>query len=196
MPAALLLLGALAALVPAIGADDLRLTTPRGDLVREADGLYLAVPGGRAWGITSGLLLLEQGHLRADGRGSSAVVERGRAGATSIAAEIEVRDPRVAHAFLRVAWYDRATGRPRQIAIQDSQLVRHGERARVAVRLLPPAGAVAYRIRVLARLIETASRSAPAGIVVRGLRVEGAGRERPRPTRLLIGTREDRQALR
>jgi len=51
-----------------------------------------------------------------------------------------------------VAWYDQATGRPRQFALTDARYVRAGETATLEVALDPPAGAVAYRVRVLARL--------------------------------------------
>ena len=76
----------------------------------------------------------------------------GRRGRTAVWAEIEVSDPEVREAFVRVAWYDRATGRPKQFALTDARYVRAGETATLELALDPPAGAVAYRLRVLARL--------------------------------------------
>ena len=61
-------------------------------------------------------------------------------------------DTEVREAFIRVAWYHEASGRPRQFALTDARYVRSGETATLEVALDPPAGAVAYRIRVLARL--------------------------------------------
>src|SRR5207253_409190 len=81
------------------------------------------VPGGRAWGIESGLV----------------PVPDGRAG---FRATLEVSDPLVREAFVRVAWYDRASGRPRQFALTDASFVRAGETATVEIALDPPAGAV------------------------------------------------------
>jgi hypothetical protein len=63
-----------------------------------------------------------------------------------------VRDPDVREAFVRIAWYDRAVGRPKQFSLSDARLVRAGETATLEVPLLPPDGAIAYRVRVLARL--------------------------------------------
>ena len=91
------------------------------------------MPGGRAWGIESALIPVP------DQR-------------TGFRATVEVSDPEIREAFVRVAWYDQATGRPRQFALTDARYVRAGETATLEVALDPPAGAVAYRVRVLARL--------------------------------------------
>jgi hypothetical protein len=91
------------------------------------------VPGGRAWGIESALIPVPK--------------ER-----SAFRAAVEVSDPSVREAFVRVAWYDRATGRPRQFALSDARFVRAGETATFDVALDPPPGAVAYRVRVLGRL--------------------------------------------
>jgi hypothetical protein len=121
--------------VQAAAEDDprFRRTTPRGSFGREGPALLVGVPGGRAWGIES--------ELR--------IVPADRAAFT---AAIEVRDPEVREAFVRVAWYDRAIGRPRQFALADATAVRAGETAILEIALDPPPGAVAYRVRVLARL--------------------------------------------
>ncbi len=60
-----------------------------------------------------------------------------------------------------------ATGRPRQIAIVDSEAVAAGEGRLLFVALDPPPGAVAYRIRVLARLRAGSERSQDAAIQAR-----------------------------
>ena len=108
-------------------------TTPRGSFGADGPALLVGVPGGRAWGIESALI----------------PVPETRSG---FRATIEIADPLVREAFVRVAWYDRATGRPRQFALTDTAFVRTGETATVQVVLDPPPGAVAYRLRVLARL--------------------------------------------
>ena len=114
--------------------DDLRLrrTTPRADLQRTGDEVRLGIPGGRAWGVESPLRLVPR-----------------RAGA--IAVDLEVADPEVREAFVRIAWYDQSVGRPRQIATDDSEFVTVGPSRRITLSLDPPEGAVAYRVRVLAR---------------------------------------------
>jgi len=99
----------------------------------EGPELLVGVPGGRAWGIESALI--------------GVPAER-----TGFHATVQVSDPEVREAFIRVAWYDRATGRPRQFALTDARFVGAGETATFEVALDPPAGAVAYRVRVLARL--------------------------------------------
>jgi lipid A disaccharide synthetase len=53
---------------------------------------------------------------------------------------------------VRIAWYDRPSGRPKQFAISDTRLVRAGETVTLEVPLDAPPGAIAYRIRVLARM--------------------------------------------
>jgi hypothetical protein len=122
----------LSALVSADGPP-YRRTTPRGSFGTSGPELVVGVPGGRAWGIESALIPVP------DQR-------------TGLRATVEVRDPEIREAFIRVAWYDRATGRPRQFALTDARYVHAGEAATLEVALDPPAGAVAYRLRVLARL--------------------------------------------
>jgi hypothetical protein len=127
---------------PAAADDDrthFRRTTPRASL-EEAHGTFtLGVPSGRAWGIESELRPLPP--------------ER------ALAVRLSVTDDDVREAFARVAYYARATGRSRQIAIADSEAVTPGESRVVLMALDPPPGAVAYRIRVLARLRAGAVRS-------------------------------------
>ena len=149
-------------------ADDdprFRRTTPRGSFGRDESVLLIGVPGGRAWGIESSLMPVAS-----------------QPGALS--AVLEVRDPSVREAFVRVAWYDRATGRPRQFAIVDARAVRIGETATLEIPLDPPVGAVAYRIRVLARLRRPDALSAPDAIRVSLARTTGRLSGYP-PTRLL-----------
>src|SRR5204862_207355 len=83
-------------------------TTPRGSFGRDGPALLVGVPGGRAWGVESEL-------RPAPAAGSDLWVT------------VEVRDPAVREAFVRIAWYDRGTGRPRQIVIADARAVRDGE---------------------------------------------------------------------
>jgi hypothetical protein len=133
-----------------VAADDgwrFRLTTPRGSL-DSGDGLHLrlGVPSGRAWGIESTL--------------------RPFTGPREIALTLGVGDVVVREAFVRIAWYDRDSGRPRQTAIADSTIVRSGEQDAVVVTLDPPAGAIAYRLRVLARLEPGVARSRDGAILV------------------------------
>jgi hypothetical protein len=110
-----------------------RRTTPRGSFGQAGPELLVGVPGGRAWGIESALITVPEQ-------------------LSGFRATVEVSDPEVREAFVRVAWYDRATGRPRQFALSDARFVRVGETATLEITLDPPAGAVAYRLRVLARL--------------------------------------------
>jgi hypothetical protein len=119
----------------AVADDDARFrrTTPRGSFGRDSTALLIGIPGGRAWGIESELI----------------PVPVGRA---AFVATVSVSDHTVREAFVRIAWYDRATGRPKQFALSDARLVQAGEIATMEVRLDPPPGAVAYRVRVLARL--------------------------------------------
>jgi hypothetical protein len=124
---------ALAFLASADEGPPYRRTTPRGSFGAVGSELVVGVPGGRAWGIESALIPVP--------------VQR-----TAFRAEIEVSDPQIREAFVRVAWYDRATGRPRQFALTDARYVRAGETATLEIALDPPSGAVAYRLRVLARL--------------------------------------------
>jgi len=131
--AAFLVALALAAPASADGDPVFRRTTPRGSFGRDGGELLVGVPGGRAWGIESELrpLPVDEAALRAI---------------------IEVRDPEVREAFIRIAWYDRASARPRQFALTDARLVRPGETNALEIPLDPPPGAIAYRVRVLARL--------------------------------------------
>ena len=129
------------------GGPPYRRTTPRGSFVEVGAELLVGVPGGRAWGIESALI----------------PVPDQRSGFRAI---VEVSDPDVREAFIRVAWYDRATGRPKQFALTDARYVRAGEPATLEVTLDPPAGAAAYRLRVLARLRVAEALSAPDAIRV------------------------------
>lgn len=127
---------------PAAADDDrpqFRRTTPRAALEENAGTLTLGVPSGRAWGIESELRELP--------------TER------ALAVRLDVRDDDVREAFARVAYYASATGRPRQIAVADSEAVASGEGRLLLMALDPPPGAVAYRIRILARLRAGAGRS-------------------------------------
>jgi hypothetical protein len=131
-------------------ADDerFRRTTPRGAFARDGGVLVVGVPGGRAWGIESQLRPLPPA-----------------AGALRVSLEVE--DAAVREAFVRVAYYDHASGRPRQIAIADAPAVRDGERLVLVVPLDPPPGAIAYRVRVLARLLSADARSLPDAVRAR-----------------------------
>jgi hypothetical protein len=142
---ALGVLAALAVSANAEGGPPYRRTTPRGSFGSDGPELLVGVPGGRAWGIESVLIPVPE--------------ER-----TGLRATIEVSDPEIREAFVRVAWYDRATGRPRQFALTDARYVRAGETATLALALDPPPGAVAYRVRVLARLREPDALSAADAI--------------------------------
>ena len=124
-----------------------RRTTPRGSFGSDGPELLVGVPGGRAWGIESDLVAVPQ--------------ER-----SGLRATIEVSDPEIREAFVRIAWYDKMTGRPRQFALTDARYVRSGETATLELTLDPPAGAVAYRVRVLARLREPHALSATDAIRV------------------------------
>jgi hypothetical protein len=137
---ALVLLAVIGA--PAAADDDrphFRRTTPRASLDEDAGSFTLGVPSGRAWGIESELRVLPH-----DG---------------ALAVRLSVSDDDVREAFARIAYYARATGRPRQIAVADSEAVGAGEGRVLFVSLDPPPGAVAYRVRVLARLHPGAERS-------------------------------------
>jgi hypothetical protein len=138
---------ALAVAASAEGGPPYRRTTPRGSFGTDGPELVVGVPGGRAWGIESALIPVP--------------VER-----SGFRAMIEVSDPEVREAFIRVAWYDQATGRPRQFALTDARYVRAGETVTLEVALVPPAGAVAYRVRVLARLRTPEALSARDAVTV------------------------------
>lgn len=147
---ALLALALVAIVAAPAAADDggnrFHRTTPRAALDTEAGALIIGVPPGRAWGIESQLRLLAP-----DG---------------ALAVRLAVDDDAVREAFVRIAYYASATGRPRQIAIADSVAVTAGERRLLLVALDPPPGALAYRVRVLARLRGDAEGSRPDGIRV------------------------------
>ncbi len=133
----------LAVVVAPAAADDdrthFRRTTPRASLEEEAGTFTLGVPSGRAWGIESELRPLPSDR--------------------AVAVRLSVVDGDVREAFARVAYYASATGRPRQIAVADSEAVAMGEGRLLLVALDPPRGAVAYRVRILARLRAGADRS-------------------------------------
>ena len=134
--AALVVVVLVLAVAGAASADDgpqYHRTTPRGSFGRDGAALLVGVPGGRAWGVESELRPLPDGPA-------------------ALWATIEVRDASVREAFVRIAWYDRASGRSRQIALSDARAVRAGEGAKIELALDPPPTAIAYRVRVLARL--------------------------------------------
>ena len=110
-----------------------RRTTPRGFFDRDDGGLVIGIPEGRAWGIESALVPLPS--------------------ADRLTVELAVDDPDVAEAFVRVAYYAVADRRSRQLVTVDSPFVRLGPERRVTIDLEPPPGAVAYRMRVLGRLV-------------------------------------------
>src|SRR5436309_2295075 len=85
----------------------------------------------------------------------------------ALAVHLVVADDQVREAFVRVAYYASATGRSRQIAVVDSQAVVPGEGRLLFVTLDPPVGAVAYRVRVLARLRAGSERSQDEAIRAR-----------------------------
>ena len=118
-----------------------RKTTPRAALDTVDGALVIGIPGGRAWGIESDLRPLPP-------PGTTLIVRLG------------VSDAAVREAFVRVAYYGVATGRSRQLATADSAPVTAGQRLIVAVPIDPPAGAMSYRVRVLARLVDPSGRSA------------------------------------
>jgi hypothetical protein len=149
-------------------ADDgdlrLRRTTPRATFEEQGGALRLGVPGGRAWGIESRLL-----PLPANG---------------TVVARLEVRDAAVREAFVRVAYYASLRGRPRQIEIADSEFASvEGQRVLI-VRLDPPPDAVAYRLRILARLEGGTDRSRADAIDARIARPQ-AGRAGTMLSRLM-----------
>ena len=138
------------AATPAAADDDrthFRRTTPRASLEQAAGEFTIGVPAGRAWGIESELRPLPP--------------ER------ALAVRLSVGDDAVREAFARVAYYASATGRSRQIAIADSEAVAVGEGRVLFIALDPPPGAVAYRVRVLARLRAGSDRSSDDAIHAR-----------------------------
>ena len=167
LPSVLLALLLAAAPASADPGGPFRRTTPRGFLDRDAGGLVIGIPDGRAWGIESALQPLRS--------------------AARVTLELAVDDPDVAEAFVRIAYYAVADRRSRQLVTIDSPVVRVGPERRVTVDVEPPPGAVAYRVRILGRLASGAQVSRPDAIRVRW--VEGAaeqGTRRPSLTRLLI----------
>jgi hypothetical protein len=142
-----------------------RRTTPRAFLGHDVGGLIVGIPTGRARGIESGLRPLD--------------------GAGPVALAVAVADPDVAEAFVRVAAYARGDVRSGQLATRDSPFVHVGEDRRIVVELDPPPGAVAYRIRVLGRLVAGATLSRTDAIRVwSDLGAADQGRPRPALTRL------------
>jgi hypothetical protein len=144
--------------VPAAADDDppphFRRTTPRASLEEDAGSITLGVPSGRAWGIESELRALPP-----EG---------------ALAVRLSVSDDDLREAFARIAYYARATGRPRQIAVADSDTVGAGEGRVLFVPLDPPPGAVAYRVRILARLRPGAERSRDDAIHARVTSIDRA----------------------
>jgi hypothetical protein len=103
-----------------------------------------------------------------------------------VTVELAVDDPDVAEAFVRVAYYAVADRRSRQLVTIDSPFVRLGPERRVTIELDPPDEAVAYRVRVLGRLVAGAQVSRANAIRARW--IGGAaeqGSRRPSLTRLL-----------
>lgn len=123
-------------------------TTPRAAFDEDDGTLVVGIPGGRAWGIESDLRPLP-------------------ASGTTVYVRLAVRDPAVRGAFVRVAYYASASARTRQLAIVDSVPVSTARGALVAVPIEPPSMAVAYRVRVLARLSDADGRSAVDAISAR-----------------------------
>lgn len=141
-----------------------RRTTPRAPIEVRGDEISFGVPAGRAWGLESRLVPIR--------------------GGASVALDLGVRDELVGGAFVRIAWYDRDEGRPRQMLVEDAPEVLPGVHRRVVMQLAPPDGAVAFRVRVLARVTPGAPSSREAAIVVGRVRVDGEVRPRPALTRL------------
>ncbi len=145
-----------------------RRTTPRGFLDQGTGGLVMGIPAGRAWGVESPLRPFDPS-----------------AGAIRVTVDLDVDDPDVAEAFVRIAYYARADQRSRQLATVDSPFVRAGA-GRVTVELDPPPGAVAYRVRVLGRLAAGAAISRADAIRARWAGGPAKqGPRRPSLTRLL-----------
>jgi hypothetical protein len=138
-----LALALLCAAATPVSADDgvvFHRTTPRAAFDEIGGLLAIGVPGGRAWGIESELRPLPPA-------------------GTTLVVRLVVDDQSVREAFVRVAYYGSLASRSRQLATADRPPVEAGSRALVGVTLDPPPGAVAYRIRVLARLREVTGRS-------------------------------------
>ncbi len=116
-------------------------TTPRATFDDQNGVLVVGVPGGRAWGIESELRPLPPA-------------------GTTLVVRLWVSDDAVGEAFVRIAYYGSASARTRQLATVDSEPVAARGHALVAVPIEPPSGAVAFRVRVLARLTDPTGRSA------------------------------------
>ena len=158
----LFLVGAIAA--HAEDGTTFRRTTPRAPIEVSADEIAFGIPAGRAWGLESRLIPVR--------------------GGASVALDLGVEDGLVSEAFVRIAWYDRGEGRPRQMLVEDAPAVLPGVQRRVVMHLEPPDGAVAFRIRVLGRVMPGATSSRAAAIEVGRVRVDPAVRPRPALTRL------------
>lgn len=141
-----------------------RRTTPRAPLRLSADQLVFGIPSGRAWGLESALIRI----------GSHATV----------ALDLGLADEGVREAFVRIAWYDRDQGRPRQMLVEDAPVVLPGVRRRVVLALEAPDGAVAFRIRALARVTPGTAASREDALTVGRVRVDPSLRLRPALTRL------------
>jgi hypothetical protein len=164
-----LVLGAAVASADPGDTGPFRRTTPRASFDRDAGGLIVGIPSGRAWGIESGL--------------------RPLAGTGAVRLVLAVDDPDIAEAFVRVAYYARGDARSRQLETQDSPFVRVGEDRRIVIDLAPPEGAVAYRIRVLGRLVAGAPYSRSDAIRAHP---DDAPSERGRPRPSLTRLETDR----
>ncbi len=116
-------------------------TTPRAAFDDAGTVLVIGVPGGRAWGIESELRALPPS-------------------GTTLVVRLSVTDEAVREAFVRIAYYGSVTTRTRQLATADSEPVTARHRALVGLPLEPPPGAVAFRVRVLARLVDPEGGSA------------------------------------
>lgn len=145
----ILTLLALAAGPAVVSADDgdprFHRTTPRAALDDQRGALVIGIPAGRAWGIESELRPLPP-------EGTTIVVRLG------------VADDLVREAFVRIAYYASLAGRTRQLATADSDAVGPGRRGLIVLVPDRPPGAVAYRIRVLARLAAPGGRSSDDAI--------------------------------
>lgn len=140
---------ALAAGRPALaddGGPTFHRTTPRASFDDDGAVLVIGVPGGRAWGIESELRALPPA-------------------GTTLVVRLAVTDDAVREAFVRIAYYGSTATRSRQLAIADSEPVAARRRAVVAIPLEPPAAAVAFRVRVLARLTDPDGRSADDAVM-------------------------------
>jgi hypothetical protein len=132
----------------AAAADDgprFHRTTPRAAFDETGGVLVIGIPGGRAWGIESELRALPPA-------------------GTTLVVRLAVSDDAVREAFVRIAYYGSITARTRQLATVDSAPAPATGRATVAVALEPPSSAVAFRVRVLARLADPAGRSSPDAV--------------------------------